>query len=385
MSECTQSHPACAKNLGVQAGRFCTVCGQSVAMSGGAPAAGSSHTSVQISTSTGNSRTWNYSALRANLIGTLRADNSKSDPIDIRTIIQVIGGILTAVGLLALVSELFLSGDSSSFFPAGLILIAATAGLTYLAEKQPTYQSAITAASVVLLPVGCFFLLESTISDGKPAWAFLLAGVLFLLLWFLPGLCGRPSLLAASLLAWSIGLITLAAQSYLNGLSDYLLDYTDQDIWIEVARQATALAILIGIACLIVGLKLDLRGWKKLATVFIGTGVLNATVGVLSFGQSRDLSDTSTAIFIAIYGIVLILLAVSTGRKATSWIAIGVASISIIALSSALLGESSDGAAGVILVGVGGLLVVMLSPRAHGYLTKIPFLQRSPSTNVDEA
>lgn len=378
MAECTPNHPSCAKTLGAAAGRFCGVCGQGNPnyVSIQSPMTPSSVTAQ----STNRGQAWSIAGLRADLLSTLRANNAPGSNIDVQQSIQVIGALIAAIGLLGLISEIFLSSDSPNLAIAGIVILAAAVGLGFLAHRKPEFGVGCAAASFLFVAIGPILLLESSVSDGKPAWAFLLAGLLFATAWVLPGLRGRQSMLGGSLIFGSVGLIALAGQGYLEELTRYgdEIDYSEQDILLEVTRRATTLALILGLACLAIGLRLDRKGWKRVATAFIGIGVLDATLGVYGFSQSRNFDDLSTALLVTAYGLALLLIAAVTGRKATSWIAIAITSSSLVALAASLLGDSSAGATGVVLLIAGAAFVVFISPKASAAVGKITFLQATP-------
>jgi hypothetical protein len=309
-------------------------------------------------------------------------NNSAGSQIDVQQSVQVIGALIAAIGLLGLVAEMFLGDDSPNLGIAGVIVLAATVGLGFLADRKPDLGIGCAAAAFPLVAIGPILLLSSSVDEGKPAWAFLLAGLLFVAAWALPGLRGRQSMLGGALIFTSVGLIALAGQGYLEDLTRYGddVDYSEQDIWLEVFRRATTLALILGLACLVIGLRLDRKGWKRVATSFIGIGVLDATIGVYGFSESRNFDDFSTALLVAAYGLALLLIAAVTGRKATSWIAIAIASSSIVALAASLFGDSSTGAIGIVLLIAGAALAVFLSPRASSAVGKLKFLQ---ATSLD--
>lgn len=374
MTVCDENNPSCARNLGPQAGRFCAVCGQSNPnrIEGTAPP------SVVITAQQSQSKqTLNWAHLRANLLETLRRDNSPVVRVTPEMISQAVGGLLCAIGAIAFIVDTLVNSGSPKPSVAGLLCLAIAIGLAYASFKRPDLQLACTAAAVALVPFGTILVFNSLASDGKPGTVLILAGVIILGLWFAPGLCGRQSLLSGALLSFSFGLVLLSAQTYFTDLARYddSVDYTSGDVWLETARKATALAIIAGIALLLFGLRLHLRGWSRVATIFIAVGILDATVGVFGYVQARQFDDISSALFVAAFAVVLIAVAAGTGRKATSWFSVVVTLIAITGLVTAMLGSESSGVVGVVLAAVGSAVAIFVSPRIGQPLSKLPFLQ----------
>ena len=347
MSQCTIQNPNCIKNSPNSTAKFCAVCGQSSiqARGFGGPAAPSSVPYIPQPTGPGLS-----TQLKIGLMADLSARRSTREPATVQSSLLAAGGVLVGIGICMIFMDIMYGGYDENVLGGALIAIGALVGLWFVAKKFSAYVVGSVAATQIIVPVFAFGIFSEQIEKGKIGLPILLIGVALGLLWALPGLRSRPTLLAAAAGWATTGIATLTIESRLRyvGLELDSLDF--------LAREAGVIIMALGISQLIVGWNLDRKHWPNLATPFIAIGIYTAIAGATGYLSTGDYSDAASIILLIALSLGLIFIGGVSNRRATTWIGTIFLSGGLLGLVISLLGDESSAteyALLALLVGAG--------------------------------
>lgn len=290
--------------------------------------------------------------LKIGLMADLSARRSTREPATVQSSLLAAGGVLVGIGICMIFMDIMYGGYDENVLGGALVAIGALIGLWFFAKKFSSYVVGSVSATQIILPVLMFGLFVDEIDRGKIGLPILLTGVAFGLLWALPGLRSRPTLLAAAAGWATTGIATLTIESRLRygyqGLEIDSLDF--------IAREAGVVIMALGISQLIVGWNLDRKHWPNLATPFIAVGIYTAIAGAIGYLSTGDYGDAVSIILLIALSLGLIFIGGAANRRATTWIGTTFLAGGLIGLVTSLLGDESgttEFALLAVLVGAG--------------------------------
>jgi MFS family permease len=190
-------------------------------------------------------------------------------------------GLLAFVGVGALLSEVFDDERALAIVLGGLGLAGAIVLAILGGPRFVTAASAIAGVAVIAFIGG---LLGDWLGEEPGPYLLLLALAELVLFLAVPGLRGRPFLLALALALLALGLAALVADDRFQGVSDDVAEGTafevDDPLGLSpsVSRGATTL-LVVGGAYLGAAFLLDRRQHRRLATPFVAIGAAAAVLG----------------------------------------------------------------------------------------------------------
>jgi hypothetical protein len=304
--------------------------------------------------------------------------------------VQAVGGLLVGFGLIVFIGGLW-EGDNGSN-TSGIVVASAVAlaVLVFLGIKVSKLATAATAAAVPIIGLVGLVMFSSMLEKGQLFVPFLFVAFLYSVAWFLPGFCGRQSMLAGAILFLSFAVVSLAYQSYITDIINYENLYGGSwygDSLAErlqgVVERSSLLSTLIGVALIAIGWRLHMKAWEAIATIFIAVGVLQGTVGILGYIAAANFGNFGTSLLLTIFGVFLLSVGITTERKATTWIGLYFTVITIIGTIYATTGDNPDPVSvGLLLMVVGGVIAFFLSPFFGSLLGKIPFVQAAMDKKI---
>jgi small basic protein len=358
--------PVCGSSLG---GRFCSSCG---ADSAGPPTTAASVTPVVPTSNrllTVGIREGLRERLGFSLVAVLAAVAGLLMALALGTVvirggnqslwaIVVVGVILMGLGLAcSLVLRLMARPRNpevvKKFMPFATILAVAGVLLVVAGRVAITLQDTY---SVNQYDQG-----SATLSTSLAWWPYLLGAALFLALWIVPGLQGRPFLLGAGLTTFAsavTGFVYVRTNDFTiryatSGESTpNPLAFGSQTIF----RSAFWVALALGVAFLVVAVMFDWLGWRGLATPFVVAGILtggNGAIGKLTEGSIPSIMLGTSFV------VVVILVGVLGGRRATTWLGGLALGPAIVVLVVKLLGSHPDHVSAGLLFGAAALFVAL--------------------------
>lgn len=260
-------------------------------------------------------------------------------------------GALALFGLLALLSDTFDDDRVLAMIVGGLVLAGALA-LAFFGG--PVYVTAASAAAGLAVLVFVGGLLGDTLTDDIGAYLLILAAAELVLFLVVPGLRGRPFLLALALALIALALAALIGDDGDSSVEDQFA--TDEfgetlidplDIGASFLRAATTL-LVVGGAYLGATALLDHRGYRRLATPFVAVGAAAAAAG--AYTTSVEIDETGNAELVIVVGAVLVGVAAAGARRASLWLGVGLVTAGAITLAVSIADDSAA---------VGGLLVLV--------------------------
>ena len=348
MSQCVQTNPACIKQSPNSEARFCAVCGQSAAQArglGGAPVQAVAYNPQP-------SGPGIMTQLKTGLMADLSARRSNRDPSTVQSSLLAAGGVLVGLGICLIFLDLMYGGYEENILGGSIVALGALVGLWFIAQKFNGYVVGAVSSTQIIVPAFMFAVFTSEIEKGKIGLPILLTGLLLGLLWALPGLRGRPTLLATAV-GWSTtGLATLTIEAKLR----YGYEGLDFDSLDFIAQQAGVAIMVLGIAQLIVGWNLDRKLWPNLATPFIAIGIYAAFAGAAGYLSAGDYGDIASIVLLIAVSLGLIFIGGVSNRRATTWIGTTFLAGGLIGLVISVIGDdssSTDFALLAVLLGAG--------------------------------
>lgn len=267
----------------------------------------------------------------------------------LRSSLAGVGGAVVGASVLGLVS-----GDEPNRTVLTVVALALV-GAGWLLRRAGR-AAELAAAAVGLAGVGVVaFAVFATVSDGNaPTLAALVAAVLFLALWALPGFLGQNLMLGAGLLALvgTIGSLTASSGDVFDDSGALLPVEVTDNLGSQGAVYLAAAALLLGLTWV-----LDRRGYVGTATAACAAGLLSALVGVALL--ANNFGETSGPVFVCIVGFLVCLVGSHGGRRATTWTGAGLAAVGLVAFVAVQVQPESTTAAGVTGIVAGTLLVAL--------------------------
>jgi len=349
MSQCISQSPNCIKNSPNSPAKFCAVCGQSAMQARGFtnPTPPSSTAYTPQPSGPGLS-----TQLKLGLMADLAARRSTREPATVQSSLSAAGGVLVGIGVCMIFMDIMYGGYDENVLGGALVAIGALVGLWFVAKKFSGYVVGSVAATQIIIPVFIFGIFVDEIDRGKIGLPILLTGVVLGLLWALPGLRGRPTLLASAVGWATSGIATLTIESRLS----YGYQGLEIDSLNFIAQEAGVVIMALGIAQLILGWNLDRKHWPNLATPFIAIGIYTAVAGAAGYLSTGDYSDTASIILLIALSLGLIFVGGVSSRRATTWIGTTFLTGGLVGLVISLVGEdysATEFALLALLVGAG--------------------------------
>ena len=349
MSQCTIQNPNCIKQTPTSTAKFCAVCGQSAIQARGLASSAAPSTAVYTPQPSGPGLS---TQLKIGLMADLSARRSTREPATVQSSLLAAGGVLIGIGISMIFMDIMYGGYDENVLGGALVAIGALVGLWFVAKKFASYVVGSVAATQIIVPVFIFGVFVDEIDRGKIGLPILLTGAALGLLWALPGLRSRPTLLAAAAGWGTTGFATLTIESRLRfgyqGLEFDSLDF--------IAREAGVVIMALGISQLIVGWNLDRKHWPNLATPFIAIGIYTAIAGAAGYLSTGDYGDAASIFLLIVLSLGLIFIGGVANRRATTWIGTTFLAGGLIGLVISLLGDESgttEFALLAVLVGAG--------------------------------
>lgn len=246
------------------------------------------------------------------------------------------GGAAAASGL-----AVAIIGDSNSSKPRNVVAAATVVVIAYVlrlgVKSQPEMRSAAVGAAAVGIPG----LAAATTNVGDGGGTLVLAAVLLIAAWALPGMRGRPLLLGAGAVA-----LVLALTTFGNNTADgtEVFDLGPADV---IGGEAW-LFVIVAVAFLAMVWWLDENGFHGVGTSLVVAAILATAFGVLKVVQ--DLGSTGAALLLAAAGLAVAVVGDHGQRRATTWFGVAVAAVATIAAFFSALEPSSTGGTASTLI-----------------------------------
>jgi len=293
----------------------------------------------------------------------------------LRAAMAGLGGVIMAIGVL-----IAIVGDEPSrgkFIGVSLALMVAAWALRTFVKLEEAKAAAVGVA-VVAIPT---FAGAVTINNDQGGFLTgLLAAVLFLAAWALPGFRSRNLLLGLGALALVAAFGTLSANDkadtakcdqYLNEGDFDRFDAECQNYYDDVGGSGflpvdvtdnlgtQGIVYLIG-AGTFLGLTwwLDRRGYRGTATGLCAAGLTSAFVGTVLL--ANEFGDTTGPLLVVVVGLVICIVGSHGERRATTWLGAGLAAIGIVSLVAVQMEPSSASSAGGVAI-VAGLVLIAIA------------------------
>jgi hypothetical protein len=256
-----------------------------------------------------------------------------------------VGGVAAAAGIATAIIGDDADGRPRKIAAAVLVVVIAYA-LRLGVKTQAELRSAAVGAAAVGIPG-----LATAITNGDPVGGTLvLAAVLLVAAWALPGMRGRPLLLGAGAVALVFALTTFDN----NASSDSQLfdlgaaDFIGGKSWLFVI----AAVVLLGMVWW-----LDAHSYYGVGTSLVIAALIATALAVLKVVET--LGSTGAAFLIALTGLAVAIVGDHGQRRASTWFGVAVAAIGTISVFAASLTPSSTGDFATTLILAGVALVVI--------------------------
>jgi len=349
MSQCISQSPNCIKNSPNSTAKFCAVCGQSAMQARGLASSPAPSTAVYTPQPSGPGLS---TQLKLGLMADLSARRSTREPATVQSSLLAAGGVLVGIGVCMIFIDIMYGGFEENVLGGALVAIGALVGLWFVAKKFSGFVVGSVSATQIIIPVFVFGIFVDEIDRGKIGLPILLTGIVLGFLWALPGLRGRPTLLASAAGWATTGIATLTIESRLRygyqGLEIESLDF--------IAQEAGVVIMALGISQLILGWNLDRKHWPNLATPFIAIGIYTAVAGTIGYLSTGDYGDAASIVLLIAMSLGLIFIGGVASRRATTWIGTTFLTGGLLGLVVSLVGEdysATEFALLALLVGAG--------------------------------
>jgi hypothetical protein len=308
-------------------------------------------------------------------------------PLTLVGVLAAVAGALIAVAIIIVIG---ISDDPSPWLLVVLALVVVLGGwsigmaLTALTdwERRPGRLAELIPLGSVMAAVGAPALVAGLVATqtvdatGTPStslvwWPTAVVALVLLALWLVPGLQGRPVLMASGLLMATWSLAGLIAVQVGTDSSDRRISTYDEGPYFanpfagfadltgnigDAYRAASIVAFAAGVAFLLIAAIVDRVGLPGLGTPLIVAGVIAGGIGAQGV-------VTDQAVLQALVPLLLVVLVVAVGvlggRKATTWLGAVLSVGLIIQLALALLGDDPSAGVAAALIGLFGLLVLL--------------------------
>ncbi len=333
MSECINQNPNCIKKVPNSTAKFCAVCGQSAVQARGLGGPSALNSTIYTPQPSGPGLS---TQLKVGLMADLSARRSTREPATVQSSLLAAGGVIVGIGICMIFFDFMYGGNNDNILGGVLVALGSMVGLWFIAKKFSNYVVGAVAASQIVVPVSIFSSFLAKIERGEISLPILITGVALGLLWALPGMRSRPTLLAAAAGWTTTGIATLLIgsrfrESFYYGLELDLID--------AFAREARVIIMALGIAQLVVGWNLDKKHWPNLATPFIAIGIYTAIAGAAGYLSSGDYGNAVSIILLIALSLGLIFIGGVANRRATTWIGTTFLAGGLLGLVISLLGD----------------------------------------------
>lgn len=285
-----------------------------------------------------------------------RDATTRSAP-DFPTAMGGIGGLIVGVGIVALISQ---SGEQVAIVLAGLVTFALALAIVLFVAPNVGF---LTSPAVSVAVVGIFATAIGVIvsDDGStgtdtPFHVLLLAGLLCVAVWGLPGFRGRPLLLGVALVVIPLALAGLVASG--TSCESFESDCNP----FESAAGSAGLSSGAGVVLAIIGClmllavrKLDALDRPGLATTFAAACIINLVIG--AFLLAVDLGSTGGPLLVALAGVALGVVGHLGERRGLTWTGAALAAGGVVVAVFDLVDTDSSTFGGIVAVLTGAIVI----------------------------
>jgi hypothetical protein len=258
-----------------------------------------------------------------------------------------LGGAVAAAGAMASVSD----NGRAAIVVLSLVVIGGALAIRLLVPNQAEARAAAVGAVVIGIPV--FATAATSDGDNAGSATAVLAAVLYLAAWALPGFRGRTVLLGLGALT-AVG----AFASLVQGDESDFGSGGDLDLdFFEPARVlGTGAVYLIGGVLLLVAVwRLDRSGYRGTATGLAAAGLVSSFVGTMLVAS--EFGNEGGAILVLVAGVLICLVGAHGSRRATTWTGAALGAAGMVGLVAVTLEPSSATAVASTMLLAGGLLI----------------------------
>jgi uncharacterized protein DUF2510 len=255
-----------------------------------------------------------------------------------------VGGAAAAIGIAAaIVGD---GGDSRARIGIAAVVIVVIAYAIRLGVKsQPEVRSAAVGAAVIGIPG----LATATTSTNVGGGTLVLAAVLLVAAWSLPGMLGRPLMLGAGAVGLVIALTTIGDDT---ASSTDVFDFGVAD----VIGGKTWVFVIAAIALLAMVWWLDAHGYHGVGTSLVVAAILATAFAVVKVVE--DLGSTGSALLLAIAGLAIAAVGNNGQRRASTWFGVAVVAIGTVAVFASAIEPNSAADLATTLIISGVALIV---------------------------
>ncbi len=258
---------------------------------------------------------------------------------------------------------------------AGGLVLTMPAARVRFGDRAAELVPAATVLAVLGAPaVAIGLVVRATADSNGPTsesiawWPTLVVAVLLLALWVVPGLQGRPAVLAIGLVfaTWSLAALVAVTVGTTVGPRQYSSDgvyYSTPSPFEQVTRglsdgiRAGAVAALAaGIVFLVLAALADRSGLPGLGTPLIVAGVIGGTIGAYAVTPDQPVLR---ALIPLMFVLVVVVAGVLGGRKATTWFGALLSVAAIGQLALAVAGDRPKAGVVAALLAVVGLALLV--------------------------
>lgn len=271
--------------------------------------------------------------------------------------VAAVGGVFGVAGIFMLIAD---EGGRGRLLGGSVLVIALSYALVLLGPRiaRPAGLVGVLVGTIVLAS-NLFTDLDGRSAELLPA---LIAGAIWLAMFFGPGLRGAPALMAAVLFAGWVVLIALTG-------GDQGGRYYDDGVLVgsgaslgsvqRSAVEAGPLTLVYALAAIVVGAMLDSKAWRVLATPFIAVAAVLAVVG-LSLTVTDGVDAAGSGVLTAAVGAIIAVVGGAGQRRGSIWIGAALAAAGLSTLVLDLV-DGPEGAGALFLV-LGAIAVVAAVP-----------------------
>jgi len=276
-------------------------------------------------------------------LDSLGPDARERPPVRLSIALAGVGGAAAAAGIAAAIIG-DAGNDKARTIPATVVIVVLAYAVRFGVKSQPELRSAAVGAAFVGIPG----LATAITVGGDGGGTLILAAVLLVLAWVLPGFRGRPLMLGAGAVAIVLALTTIGDSSSSTDLFDLgLADFIGGKAWIFVA---------VGIAFLAMVWWLDEHGYHGVGTSLVVAALLAAALAVLKVVQ--NLGSTGGALLLTLAGIAVAVVGDHGQRRASTWFGVAVSAIGTVAFFASTFEPDSPAGQATTLILAGLVLVV---------------------------
>ena len=316
----------------------------------------------------------------------------------LRTAMAGLGGVVIAIGVLIAVV-----GDEPSrgkFIGVSLALMVAAWVLRTVVKLE---EARAAAVGMVVVAIPTFAGAVTVTNSQGGFFTGLLAAVLFLADWALPGFKGRNLMLGlgALTLVAAFGAIsandksdTVKCERYLNEGNFDAFDAECQNYYEDSSSSGflplgltdnlgtQGVVYLVG-AGTFLGLTwlLDRRGYRGAATGLCAAGLASALVGTVLL--ANEFGDTTGPLLTLVVGLLICIVGSHGERRATTWLGAALAAVGLVALIGIRMEPNSTAASGGVGI-ISGLVLVAIAAASAPIRAAIRKQQGDADSDMDQ-